>query len=373
MSKNFLIIPILSLLLGCTTTSRFDVRNDKTIIPPPYSFLGKWSRQPVAALETLPVGESEHNIRWWKLYSLGLKNLTDSKKPNLSKACESFTLLSQDSDFPLKNLALLRAHESCNDKKVLAALPETVEPWYSDLQIDLQLAEAKTTEDLNDDVKYLIAKARTSIPRRSKEQYYQEALEKAQKLQDTGKIVEITEFLHKNSPRLITEPKENQFKEVANDFRTNRQFKEALEYYQKILENPKTPEAEKFRALKDIRQTYKISQNKKAYVEATKKIFDWTESDLKKNKKNRYSIQRHHDAISLYARTLWTEDQRSSAEKILSAGVAQLKGKYPLTELYLIQGRIEEEKGDYQKRLPTLNSAIPKSQILQVSKTKFYG
>ncbi len=351
MSKNFLVIPILSLLLGCTTTSRFDMRNDKIITPPPYTFLGKWSRQPLAALETLTVGEAEHNIRWWKLYSVGLRNLTDPKKTNLQKACESFTLLSQDSDFPLKTLALLRAHESCTDKKVLAALPETVDAWYSDLQIDLQLTEAKTTTDLSDDIKFLISKARTSIPRRSKEQYYQEALEKAQKLQDTGKIVEITEMLHQSSPRLITEPKESQYKDVANDFRTNRQFKEALDYYQKILEGSKTPEAEKFRALKDIRQTYKISQNKKAYVEATKKIFDWTEADLKKNKKNRYSIQRHHDAISLHARTLWTEDQRSNAEKILNTGIAQLKGKYPLTELYLIQGRIEEEKGEFQKAL----------------------
>lgn len=351
MSKNFLTIPFLSLVLGCTTTSRNDIRNDKIITPPAYSFLGQWSDKSLKELETLQVGSAEFNILWWKTYTIGLESLTDFKKRDLVKACDAFTLLSQDEDFPLQNLALLRAHESCADKKNLAVIPEEVSPWYSDLQIDLLLAESKNTPELEDDLKYLVAKARTSVPRREKEQLYQEALAKAQKTQDTGKIVEITELLHRNSPRLISEPKESQFQDVANDFRTNRDFKEALNYYQKIIDGKKTSDGEKFRALKDIRQTYKIAQNKKAYVEATKKLYDWTLADFKKHKKNSYSIKRHHEAVSLYSRTLWTEDQRSSAEKILQQGAQQLKNKYSLTEIFLILGRIEEEKGNFTKAI----------------------
>lgn len=353
MSKNFIVIPVLSLILGCATTSRLDVLNQANLAPPPYSFLGKWSQVPYSELSKLAHGDNEENIRWWKTYRLALQEQNNPKTKNLELACQKFTALSTETKFPLHTLALLRAHETCPANTTLAPIPKEVDPWYSDLQIDLQLNDAKLTTELDDDIQFLVAKAKTSVPKRTKEELYLEALNKAQKLQDTGKIVEITELLYRNSPRLMPEPKESHYQDVANDFRVNRQFSEANKYYQLIYSGKKTTDAEKFRALKDIRQTYKIAQKKKDYVLATKNLYDFAEADFskKKNRKNKFVIQRYNEAVSLYARTLWTEDQRSQAEKVLTTGISKLKGKFSLAEIYLILGRIEEEKGEFTKAL----------------------
>ncbi|MGZ3745427.1 MAG: transglycosylase SLT domain-containing protein, partial [Pseudobdellovibrionaceae bacterium] len=119
--------------------------------------------------------------------------------------------------------------------------------------------------------------------------------------------------------------------------------------YRKILENPQASEEEKFQSLKNIRMTYKVAQNKNAYIEATTQLVNFTKAQFKTNKKNPQFIKHLHESYILLVRTLWTEDQLSLALKYLNEAQRQFKGIHPLDEIYFIFGRIAEEKGDLVK------------------------
>lgn len=347
MPRNLIILSFFSILLGCATTSRFDTRIDKRLTPPLPKFLAKWKHSSEAEIEKLAVGSSEDNIKWWKNYTLAQK--LRSTSPIAS--CDKFTSLATEASFPLHDLALLRAYEVCLDHSKLPDLPSTVAPWYRELLVELNFKESARTTDILDDLKATIEKARVESNKKNKEELYQSALGLAEKEGLTEEITQIQEALYKNSPRLKPEPAFKELNAVAADFRFHRQFDDALKVYQEILKSKQATSDDKFSALKNIRQTYKVAQRKQDFIQATVNLANWTKKEYRKNKKDKRALTRWHDAQILLARTLWTEDQTSTAISTLQETQKNLQGLYPLDEAFFILGRIDEEKGNFLKAI----------------------
>lgn len=348
MPRLFIALSFFSVLMGCVTISRMDSRIDKRLTPPIPNFLNKWKTASVSELEALEVGVSEDNIRWWKTYTLAL-----AKKETAPEAsCVGFKQLAQTPEFPLFDLALLRAYEVCGKNEKLAPLPTSVAAWYSDLFVDIKLKEALESPDLKDDVAAYVEKAKADNNKKKKEDYYLKAIEVAQKIpvaDDELSVIQAS--LYKNSPRLMPEPVLKDFSSVAGDYRFHREFDQALKTYQKIVQAKESSVDDKFQALKNIRQTYKVAQKRTEYIQATADLVNWAKKQLQTNKKDRRTIARFHDSQVLFARTLWTEDQTSRAVQVLNETHRLLRNLYPMDEVLFILGRIDEEKGNYVKAL----------------------
>lgn len=333
------IVCLLAVFLGCATTSRHDVRLTSTNAPPEAAFLTKWKKSTAAELESLKTGPAEPNLSWWRDYKLAAAYSENEK--DKGKACTLYMGLAQEKEFPLNELALLRSHEVCA-KEARLPLPTSAHPWYRDLYLDIKLKE-------NEDAATLMEKAKSETNLRKREQLLLKAVELARKSKTDEETAQ--KALEKNSPRLMKNPELKDRLSIAQDQRAHREYANAVKTYKEILKNPKATTDEKFSALKGIRQTYKVSQQKNEYVEATVNLVNWTQSQFEANKRDNRATARFHDAQVLLARTLWTESQTSQAVKTLNQTVRQLKGRYPLDEVYFILGRIDEEKGNLQKAL----------------------
>jgi soluble lytic murein transglycosylase len=322
MPRFFISISFLSILMGCATTSRTDTRLEKRLIP-------------------------QDNPEWTRLYL----EATDKKTSAPKVACENFKILSALQDFPIKDLALLRAYEVCGASEKLNTLPDSINPWYEDLFADIRLKESAETKDLKDDLDALLGKASVEKNKKKKEDYLQKALAVAKKLENQEYVAEVQAQLYKNSPRLNPSPAFKDLSNVAMDHRFNREFDPALAVYKKILIAKEATADDKFQATKNIRMTYKVAQRRQDYINATSELVNTTKKQYRENKKDRKILARYHDALVLLARTLWTEDQVTMAVKTLTDANRQLRGLYPMDEVYFIQGRIEEEKGHFEKAL----------------------
>lgn len=347
MPRIIIALTFFSVIMGCATTSRFDTRIDKRLTPPIPNFLSKWKKAPATDLEQLQVGAKEDNIRWWKTYTLA--TLKKEKAPQ--ESCEGFKTLSTEQDFPLHDLALLRAYEVCPQRESLTELPASMAPWYRDLYVDIKLKEAQESPDLHDDLTAYVEKARLESNKKNKEDLYMKALLIAQKLENKEDIAQIQALLYKNSPRLNPLPTFKDLSSVASDYRFHREFDNALKTYKKILNDKQASTDDTFQALKNVRQTYKVVQRRSDYINATADLVNWSKKQFQKNKKDRRAVARYHDAQVLFAKTLWTEDQTSQAVKVLNETHRLLRGLYPMDEVYFVLGRIEEEKGNYTKAL----------------------
>lgn len=333
--------------LGCTTTSLRDTKITPSSRPPSYDFIVQnrdHTLQEITALQT-----ADENQAWWKKYRLGL--LTLEKNPELS--CPQFSALAAEAHFPLKDLALLRAHQTCADTANLPALDKELYKnnykWSQDVLADVNLKQARKSADKNDDIDALKESARQEVIAKKKEQYLLEALKIAEELKSEEEITAVKTQLYRTSPRLKPDLTLKEMPAAAMDHRQRREFEKALVLYRKILANPQATSEERFQALKNIRMTYKVAQNKNAYIDATSQLVNATKAEFKKNKKDTQNIKRLHESYVLLARTLWTEDRVSLALKYLTEAQRQLKGQHSLDEIYFILGRMAEEKGDLAK------------------------
>ncbi len=333
--------------LGCTTTSVKDTKVPPSSMPPGYDFIVQNRDHSQKELEALKT--SDDNQAWWKKYRLGL--LTLEKNPELS--CPQFTALSKEAHFPLRDLALLRAHQTCADTKDLAKLdPELYKSnykWSQDVLADVNLKQARKTDDKLDDLEALKESARQEVIAKKKEQYLLDALKIAQELKAEEEIKTVQAQLYKSSPRLKPDLTFKELPAAAMDYRQRREFEKALAIYRKILKDPRASTEDRFQALKNIRMTYKVAQNKNAYIDATTQLVNAAKAGFKGNKKDPQNIKRLHESYVLLARTLWTEDRVSLALKYLTEAQRQLKGQHSLDEIYFVLGRMAEEKGDLQK------------------------
>jgi soluble lytic murein transglycosylase len=235
--------------------------------------------------------------QWKAKYQEALKN----EYKNVAISCQHYKDLSKESNFPLKTLALVKSHRTCENDSNLPLLPELRDLKPYEL-VFADLLEVQKKED------YEIIK----------------------------KPISSLDYL-KN----------------GWNYKNLREFKLSHKSFSKVLNNKQATYEQINSAYKGIRQNYKLQGNKYLYLKTTRNWYLWTFKNKDNFKKTNSFF---FEAISNYAKASWTEGNSKESLRIL-AREPLFKDMTPAqkNELNFIQAKIFEEKKQLNLALIYLN------------------
>jgi soluble lytic murein transglycosylase len=269
--------------------------------------------------------------------------------------CAQLKQLMSNKSFSLSPLAKIRHLSFCDpngswtqlDKEIQhpALRKSFVLAWYQHL---LKLKNFTNA--------YRLYKANTSFFSLDKKEFETLALGALQSNLSPQEKNELRRQLHKKSPRFIQKPHKEDFTKVAADYRDNRDFDKALDYYRKVINDPSFSDEKRWYAFKGARQTYKLERWSRmdSYIKAS---MQWAAFLKNRFRKTQRLTKLHHDANIEYIRTLWTEKGQTTARLVLNQLEKDLSGRYSLQLIYWLKGRMAEEKGNYKQAVDDLLKA----------------
>lgn len=342
--------------LGCSTTHRTATLVSDEFAAPPTAFAtsSEWlsANHDFESVDLYLNQIAKENpsitTSWWVDYRRAL----NWSKKDKHVACENFSRLATEPNFPLRRLAYLRAHEICpKDNALLARLEtfqvDTFDSWLTEPALDIAIEKAKEKNNREELVQLHLRKSKTNMRKEDKVSHTSQALYFAKKLNLKGKIKELESRLYNLSPSMNPKPSKKDYLNVANDYRYLRNFKKAEEYYERIFSDAKISAYDKIYALRGLRMSYKIQQNRPQALATTERLARYVEQIYKKSKKTDVDAKLFVDAHLQLARALWTEGQTPKAIQTLEKIEKLAYGKTSLAEPYWLRGRIEEESLDY--------------------------
>lgn len=339
---------------ACSTISNNQSAHILKLLPPPIDLdKNETPEQAEATLTPLLSPDKDQSLKWWARYQLGRV----WAKSNPEKSCQFFTQVSSEPGSPLAHLALLRTLEVCPATTPLNTaqiFDQIKEPW---LQPAAAVAAHKRSVELKNESEelqytpYLIRQAKTQS---QKITLLNRAIDLATKSGQKEKQAELEKQLYEVAPRLLPSPEEKDFLKVANDFRQARLFKNARDYYNRIIANPKASDLEKYKALDGIRSSYKLEDKTSEYIRATANLSKFAEYRFKKKSTKRDWVAKFHDSQILLARTVWTKRSAAQAKRIVLDLQKTLGKDFPQTESYWLLARIAEESGKFEEAVSLL-------------------
>lgn len=281
---------------------------------------------------------------------------------DITGSCSLYLRLSEE-NFPLKEVAQLRAHLLCPEGTALPKIKEDLaqkQAWLSNLSLQVREKEALQAQDNRRLMEIYFQKAQNSSNLKEKVSLIQLAIKTSEPVfairplnEADQKIAdEMQDRLLHLAPRFIENPTEKDYFKVANDWIYIRQFSKGRGYLQKILSGKDFSKEEKYLAARGVRNSYKTEQAKTKHIEESERFTKW----LEKNSPQAY--QRINEAALIWARAEWTQGNISAARRILTNYEKKLKGKFPLDEMYYIRARMSEEAKDYDQALSWLAKAL---------------
>ncbi|MFN7824182.1 MAG: transglycosylase SLT domain-containing protein [Pseudobdellovibrionaceae bacterium] len=271
------------------------------------------------------------------------KKARQERNTNPEQACDVFSRLSREENFPLKSLASLRSQFFCKSEDVKAKPNLEAEPWLNFLDLEKELYWAERSGDSLRLAKALLRKSQVSDRIRDKVAFLQRGLIEAKKTEDKSLQAEMEERLFKFAPRLMGKIEKKDYYRVGVDLIYQRQFQEGRSYLQKVFENEELSFDERYQAQRAYRSSYKTELKRNDHIIAARKLNRWLEK--------MGHPSRHHEAALILARALWTEGDRTEAQKELDRAEKILKKRVPLDEIYFVRGKMAEEVGDYAKAI----------------------
>lgn len=333
-------------LLGCNSISLQQNKPPITETTPhikEHSFNGE---NPVAEEKTLDNFYADHPTiptLWWVRYHKA--RIWQASKPQ--KSCQHYAWLSEQKDFPLRDIAYLRSIQFCEDKKPSnLAEPERENRWFKELWITAQSTLSERSNDQKLKMELLISKSKRSLIKHEKVSLTEKALIIAHKLEDQNKIKELNGRLEKISPKFIKSPSHRQLISKANDHRFYREFDQAKSLYDQILKSKKSSHWQVYQALKEKRRLYKLQRDKVKTLAATKAMAQFAKKRYKSG--NKHFLHKYKQAQILYARTTWTQGNSKHAIQLLRSLAKDLKGKSSLEKVFWLRGRLDEEAKNYK-------------------------
>ncbi len=277
-------------------------------------------------------------------------------------SCSLFSRLSHE-NFPLKTLALIKAHMICDDRKGLDAISQTTidqEPWLASLDLKRQILEAQSNKDLPALAQAYLKNAKRLDRIREKVENLKLALDTQAEIknptaENQALTKELNERLYRLAPRFLPNPEAKDYFAVGNDLIYQRQFKKGRDYLEKIIDSKSASAEEQFQARRAYRNSFKTEQRKEEHIAEAAKFAKWTEKNA--------GAGRIHEAYVTWARAVWTLGDAGSARKILARAEKILrKQKFPMDEIYFIRGRMQEEAKDIDGALAFLDKALKESR-----------
>lgn len=341
--------------MGCSHGSKkASPRVDDNLLPPAKA----WTNEQLQSSDDRFTQKSylSDNQYWWLTYTSALKN----EKSNSDKACESYTLLGKIKNFPLQDVAYLKAQIHCPEVSSDFKLADwTDNPWLSSLTTDLDLKMAKLTPSPEDDILALIEHSKKQTSPFKKEKTMLQALELSRKsgLLEQQVLTRLKELF----PRYLEDPSHSDWLKMAEDYRTFRQFKSADSFYRKIVSNSNFDLETQWSAWKGLRLSLKTQQNKPAVLRMDQDFDKWFGLQLlsKSKKGNEVWWSRWQEQRLQRIRQLWTEDQTLAAQKLIEKSLKQFHFLQQLSEFHFVRGKMFEEKklfSEAQKEYETILS-----------------
>ncbi len=277
-------------------------------------------------------------------------------KAKAASSCDDFQSLSREQSFALHELAKLRAQEACaKDPIDFAAYTSWLKPAAADAAISL----AQKQNDLQRLVPLCIEKSKQPLTHEERLQWANLAESTAEKLNDQTLIDQSKQRIYLISPRLKPEPTEKEYLTVADDFRYHREFSQAQEYYEKVIDNNAASVPEKISAFKGLRLSFKNARDNKNFLATNTRLIKFLEKKLRRQRKgSRLLFRQMNDAMVMQARALWTQGHVKDALKAASSFERELKGRYSLMDIYWLRARMAEEKGDLDNSNKFLDMAL---------------
>lgn len=328
MKIRWLVLISFSLILGCSSLLRKEGPLTRSLTPPS-----------PAEIEQNP---EQKNVIWWSSFKKG-EDLRHQKKPK--EACLQFRQLLTSPDFPLFELVVLRAHETCESSESLPhlqALSPSARGWFAADFIAARKAHFELLPP-EEKIQLLWDEARLEKQERPRELLFQKALQLAEEAGTENLRKQALARLWKNSPRLNPEPADSELNAVVRDLRRWREFSKAVALERNRLKSPKLSQEERFRILKNIRETHKVAQQREEMLKVTAEILNVSKARVRTQKKSTAAAQQWAEAAALYARTVWTENRRDLATRALHEARRHLQGRVSLEEIYFILARMSEE------------------------------
>ncbi|MCZ0931741.1 MAG: lytic transglycosylase domain-containing protein, partial [Oligoflexia bacterium] len=268
--------------------------------------------------------------------------------------------------FPLKQLALIESYELCPFEVSPQFDPQAVSDW-----LKLKLAEAfykrrKVFEQPAQTVKATVYLAENSLYKELRVSYLKHALILAKEQKNEIFAQKITQLLYKESPSLKPNPKAKDYFPVAQDFRKNRQFKQAVYFYIKVLNLAKSSFKEKNLSFSGLGRIYKIQRNRKKLVKNSEQWAAWL---LRENTKQ--SLILYYKKQLELARQKWNLDENQKAIELISlllkrsgSEVVKEDALYLRGLIYLQENQSELSLTDWEEALKILNKKKYKTDLM---------
>jgi soluble lytic murein transglycosylase len=277
-----------------------------------------------------------------------------------SEACPAFEELSQVENFPLIEVSLIKAIESCDwtsDKLITTWKEVEVSPWIKEEYHQQSLKVAK-----NKGIRQWISRHYYELsfyPKRKseKERYIKGALQIAEEEQLEELIETYNERLIKISPRFTVAPKNEELYSIGRDFERASQYKKAVETYESIIRNPEIELDVKIKSWKRINRALKNMRRRDLAYSSLQRYVKWIENnkDLFHDDYNKELVS----AIITWARGAWTAGNTTKAKKILSSTLKKVRSKQQKAHIYYLLASIAKEQKKLSKAISLLNKGAP--------------
>lgn len=389
MKKGFFYFVFLVFFLGCTTVSKDGLPPREDFLPPEVS---RWPiNQRLLAerdLEGLDLAlrnvseqyNKKESVQWWVAYRRA--QLWSHKKPHLS--CSLFQRLSKEPQFPLNKVAQLRAYEVCvpsessesrwgyQNLKLEDIQLDELPRWIRELALDAALKQARTQNSLKDIMDLSHEKSKLFLPKEQKIELTEEALRMAEKLNDKEMIESMNARLFMLSPSRNPHPRRNELLAVAADHRHFRNFEESKKVYRQIIKDRRSSFSEKLSAYRGLRTTYRVAQERPDAVIVAGETFRFIEDYFNGSRKTEADGKLLVDFGLIYARDLWTQGQRTQADKVLDQLISKAQGISSLDSVYWIKGRMAEEVREFSAAIDWYRKALEEPRLTGSDRDRLY-
>jgi soluble lytic murein transglycosylase len=256
--------------------------------------------------------------------------------------CKTFSELSQNSEFILREAAQVRALITCPQDLLPIYAEDSKSPWLAPIRLELAQVRAQNAQDPQARIQAYADIAKSSSRSKDKIKWWTQAITvaTAEHLPEE-QVADLEEKLSRVAPRLAKNPPANQWLKVGNDWLFQRDFKKARFYFDKVIANKKASVDDKYLAYRFRRNSFKLQQDKASFLRASQDLLKWA---VKSGNESRIS----ESYLSL-ARAFWTQGKLPEAQKLLNQGIAKLKKSSPREDFYFVLGKMEDEQGRHEK------------------------
>jgi soluble lytic murein transglycosylase len=303
---------------------------------------------------------TEKSCVLWKQFVLGQVYMQSSP----SRACEIFLKLSEEQDFALKPICLMKAARVCEESPVVQQRllmsiddylkKEKLSKWLKSGLLETQAFVAGNVSD-----EAFIARVLEATPQQKTKKFkidlLLEALARAKKTH-SPQVKKIENELSKISKAYTKNIAQSDWLSAANEAFMIHDYPTSEKYFKKVITSKKYDATSQRSALDLLRQTYKIGQKKTLALNTAKRLWRWDLKNLKRNKQQE-NIKHYLSSGLILARMQWTAHNNREARGILKK-LLKLNEKPFLSDIYFVLGRMDEEEGRDDLALKEMEEAI---------------